>query len=222
MLAKAVNKKDFQVNRSNLKNLAFVVAAASLSITSANADSHTYDVGTGSSVTAYTGSLDGLTISTTLNPTLPTISFTLDDLQSFTFDFFNISTPEGSVEADDKKDQPITAVLNFSTPSTSATITGQTDATTTGFLGRIEEGHVIWDGPETITLGDREFEVTLSDEIFNRGPLFGLGNKGATVEATVEQLASFSTRSVSAPDASSTMALLGGALCALAGLKRRA
>jgi VPDSG-CTERM motif len=71
-----------------------------------------------------------------------------------------------------------------------------------------------------LTLPDRTFGVSLSDEQFNRG-LFGLdeGEKyGAVVQATVKQIGS---SYVSVPDNGSTAMLVGLSLLIIASASKR-
>lgn len=208
------------MNTTGIKSLAVAGAIFALG-SSAYAINLNYAIGTGSSVTAYTGSENGLQISSVLNPNLSTINFNLNDSQSFTFNFFTISTPESAVNSDDKAPKTISATLEFGAPLTSATVGGDTVGVTTGLFGHIEFGEVTWNGPVDVTVGDREFQVTLSNEIFNEGILFGLGRKGAVVKATVEQLSSVEARSDPAPDSGTTCELLGAAIVALGAVKRR-
>ena len=91
-------------------------------------------------------------------------------------------------------------------------------------LGIADWGEVVWDTPAPIfSVGDRSFQLTLSDETFNAGP-WGLSageTYGATVKATVTQLSSSVAH---VPDSGSTALLLGLALTGLglAGYRRRA
>lgn len=174
-----------------------------------------YDIGGASSVSA--NSTDpGLVISTSLSAGLSSVAFTLNDGQSSTFAFFNIWTNEGSVESDDTASKPISAYLDFAVPmpNSGTTVDGETYGVRTGFLGNIQYGQLVWDGPVIVTASDREFVITLSNEVFNYGELWGTGCKGATVEATVTQ------RSSSVPEASATLSLLGLGMLAIAGFRR--
>jgi hypothetical protein len=140
----------------------------------------------GGSISANTG--DGLIINTSLNlPSVP-YAFNLSDGESHTFTFFEIWTPETTINHDDKVPQPISATLFFSDPLTNATVNGLTFGGSVWWGGG-QWGEVKWATPApTFTLGDRTFTVTLSGETFNFG-LFGLSEGwcyGATVEATVK------------------------------------
>jgi hypothetical protein len=174
-----------------------------------------YDIGTGSYVTANTAD-PGLVIETSLNAGLPGVGFTLNDGQSSTFAFFNIWTNEDSVNNDDTVAKPISAYLDFAVPmpNSGTTVDGETYGVRTGFLGNIQYGQLVWDGPVIVTSADREFVITLSDETFNYGELWATGCKGATVEATVTQ------RSSSVPETSATLSLLGLGMLAIAGFRR--
>jgi hypothetical protein len=176
-----------------------------------------YVIGSGSTVVANQDSENGLSIETSLASGLTGTSFVLNDGQSQTFDFFNIWTNETSVN--------ISATLNFSDPLLGASVGGVTFG---GWffwgLGIADWGEVVWDTPAPIfSVGDRSFQLTLSDETFNAGP-WGLSageTYGATVKATVTQLSSSVAH---VPDSGSTALLLGLALTGLglAGYRRRA
>ncbi len=175
-----------------------------------------YDIGTGSTVTANTTD-PGLIIGTSLSAGLPAVAFTLNDGQSSTFAFFNIWTDESSVNAgEDTVPKTISAYLDFAIPSPNSgtTTTGETYGVRSGLLGFYQNGQLTWDGPVMVTAADRTFEISLSDEVFNAGEFWGLGCKGATVEATVTQ------RSSSVPDSSATLSLLGFGMLAIAGCRR--
>lgn len=86
---------------------AVVFAAALCVAPSAKAVLLGYTVGADSVVNANTGS--GLIISTELNGALEGTHFSLDDGDSWTFDFFRIWTTEGSVESDDRSPKAISA-----------------------------------------------------------------------------------------------------------------
>lgn len=178
----------------------------------------TYEVGTGSSVTAHTSG-DGLLIGTELDANLASVAFGLDDGDSYTFSFFKIWTGEGNVGNDDKVPRPITASLVFDVPSAIATVGGETvgAVSLTGFY---QWGKVTWDGPATINAADRIFYVSLSDETFNPGSWWGLGNCGAIVEATVTQGKSWKDIP-QVPDGGASLALLGIGLIGLGALKRK-
>ena len=151
----------------------------------------------------------GLVLNTSFASGLSGTNFTLDDGQSSSFSFFSIWTDETTVNSDDVVAMNISATLNFSDPLTGATVNGVTFGGSIIF-GLVQWGQVQWDGPTTVTLGDREFSLSLSDEIFNPG-LFGLSNGsgcGATVRGTITQIAS-GPRGVSVPENGSTAALLG-------------
>lgn len=175
-----------------------------------------YDIGGASSVTANTAD-PGLVIGTSLNAGLSAVAFTLDDGQSSSFAFFNIWTDESSVNSgEDTTAKPISAYLDFAVPmpNSGTTVDGETYGVRTGFLGNIQYGQLVWDGPVIVTASDREFVITLSDETFNYGELWGTGCKGATVQATVTQ------RSSSVPETSATLSLLGLGMLAVAGFRR--
>ena len=151
----------------------------------------------------------GLVLDYSLASGLTGTSFTLNDGLSSSFGFFNIWTTESAINNDDKSWKPISATLSFSTPISSATIDGDTYGVKAGFLGSYQAGKVVWDGPATMILSDRTFQISLSNETFNAGYLWSLGCKGATVEATVTQI-------TSVPDGGITLMLLGLGLSGLA------
>lgn len=154
----------------------------------------------------------GLVINTSWAPGLSGTSFTLDNGNSSTFNFFSIWTNETTVNADDLVSKAISVTLQFSDPMTGATVNGVTFGGSILF-GIAQWGQIQWNGPTTITLGDRVFSVALSDEMFNVG-LFGLSEGpgcGATVRATITQISS----AMGVPDQGNTAMLLGVALAGL-------
>lgn len=166
-----------------------------------------------------TGNLSdpGLVINTSLSPGLAGTSFTLNDGGSSTFNFFDVWTNESFVNPDDLIAMSISATLYFSDPVTGVTVDGLTFGGSVLF-GLAQFGQVQWNGPTTVTLGDRVFSVALSDQIFNFG-LFGLSEGegyGATISATVTQLSSNTV-----PDTGSTAALFGVGLVALGLFSRK-
>ncbi len=180
-----------------------------------------YDVGAGSTVDANNGA--GLEMEWMLKPGLSNTAFTLDNSQSFTFGFFDIWTDETAVNPDDTVSKSITATLNFTVPDIYAVVGGNTVGIS--FFGIVQAGRVIWDNPAPIFNAlDRQFSIDLSDETFNLG-FFGLNEGqrfGATVEATVTQISSYSpiTNSVPVPDSGATVHLLGLSFLAVAAYRR--
>jgi hypothetical protein len=164
----------------------------------------TYEIGDDSSVSGNLSYPD-LVIKYTLVAGLKDVAFSLNDGQNYTFDFLKIWTDETDVSIwEDTAKKPITVSLDFSTPDESLYLYGDTY----GINGFWRWGQVSWDGPVTLTLTDRTFKVSLSDEQFNEG-LFGLdeGEKyGAVVQATVKQIGS---SYVSVPDNGSTAMFVG-------------
>lgn len=160
----------------------------------------------------------GLVIHTSLSGGLTGTSFTLNDGGSSTFNFFSIWTDETTVNSDDLVAHAISATLNFSDPLTGATVNGVTFGGSILF-GLSQWGQIQWNGPTTITLGDRVFSLSLSNEIFNPG-IFGLSDGqgcGATIEATVRQISSSLSNpsGSSVPEQGNTILLLGAAAGAL-------
>jgi hypothetical protein len=180
-----------------------LLASASLAALASSPLFATDYVISGGSVSANPAHPDnaGLEINTQVNGGIAGLGFALNDGDSITFPFFDIWTPEGSIQGDDLASVPITATLNFSLPSIGADLSGVTFG---GSVIIFQWGKVEWGAPVTVTTGDREFEVSLSDEVFNFG-FFGLGKQGATVSATVRQVSS------RVPDGGSTLLMLGGA-----------
>ena len=165
----------------------------------------------------------GLVIHTSLSGGLAGTSFTLNDGGSSTFNFFNIWTDETTVNSDDLVAYNISATVNFSDPFTGATVNGVTFGGSILF-GLSQWGQIQWSGPTTITLGDRVFSLSLSNEIFNPG-IFGLSDGqgcGAIIEATVTQISSINNPSgPSVPDQGNTVLLLGAASALLVFSRKR-
>jgi hypothetical protein len=168
-----------------------------------------YEIGSGSSVTAH-NSGDGLVIKTELSPTLSSQAFTLNDGQSYTFNFFRIWTDESMVDSDDTVAKLITARLDFDVPDIGAKIYGLTfSGTYYGYSG----GAVVWNDPVTVIAGDREFTVNLNNAYFDVAQ-GGLGDTPATITATVKQIRSGGS-SIPVPDGGTTAVLLGAGLGAM-------
>jgi hypothetical protein len=207
--------------RNGLLAAAFCLAA--VLAPSARALPTYYELASGS-VTAN-ASEPGLVIGTSVNPSLPGTSFTLNDGGSTTFSFFDIWTDEPTINSDDKVSFGISATLNFVDPFTGATVNGITVGGSL-FKGLSQWGELTWNGPVTVTVpGDRVFQITLSDETFNYG--FGGLNEGmmcgATVEATITQIGSTTPPALerNVPDNGSTVVLLGVAVAGLGLLARK-
>ncbi len=199
--------------------IALVVIAAV--IPSALAVPKYYELGNGSSVSAFSGPEPpgggGLVIQTMVEPGVAGTNFTLDDGQTYSFELFDIWTNETYVNSDDTVPRQITATLDFAVPSSDPTITGDTVGTGI-FCGIIQFGQVSWNGPATVVLsGDRTFQVSLSDEIFNIG-LFGLSDGpcwGADVKACITQIDSVVVAQETVPDTGNSALLLGVAVVAI-------
>ena len=176
----------------------------------------TYEMGDGSAVSGNFSD-PGLAIKYALVAGLKDVAFSLNDGESYTFDLFKIWTDETDVAlGEDTVKKPITVNLDFDTPNESLNLSGDTF----GINGFLQWGQVSWDGPVTLTLTDRTFRVSLSDEQFNKG-FFGLdeGAKyGAMVQATVKQIGS---SYVSVPDNGSTAMLVGLSLLVIASASKR-
>jgi hypothetical protein len=174
-----------------------------------------YEIGTGSTVEA--NSTDpGLVVGTSLSSTLSGTTFNLNDGGSTTFNFFKIWADEGSVNSDDLTQLPITATLDFLTPTIGAVVEGVTFGATV-IWGMGDHGVLKWDAPVTVAVADRTFEVALNDVIFSKG-LFDLSNDSSWVKATVTQISSSAAASV--PDGGATMLLLGVGIAALGVFRR--
>lgn len=192
-----------------------ILLACALAAPLAHATS--YEIGDFSSVSVNPG--NALEISTSFAPGLNNVAFNLNDGQSHTFGFFNIWTEEDDVGSEDKAQINISATLDFDSPLNQfADFSGVTFGGTywVPFL-QFQYGKVEWNAPVMVTSGGMQFEVSLSDEVFNLG-LYGLNDgmkHGATVKATVRQISS------NVPDSGSTVALLGLALVSVGVIARR-
>lgn len=179
-----------------------------------------YQIGGGSSVTANNAD-PGLVIGTELSSDLSGTSFNLNDGQSAQFNFFKIWSVESAVNpVDDYAPKPITATLDFTTPSIDAVIHGVTFGATINWF--YDKGVLTWDAPELITVADRTFSVSLSNVEFSKGGGFDfdLGSSKQWVTATVKQVSS-GTVLASVPDGGSTVILLGSAVAALGMFRMR-
>jgi hypothetical protein len=203
---------------------AAIAAAALLLLASSGlAVSLNYTVASGS-VIADTAE-PGLVLGTMVKPTVAGTTFSLNDNQSFTFDFFDIWTDEPKINADDLISSQISATLNFSDPFTGATVNGITIGGK--WMGGLSQwGELSWNGPVTISSGGRTFQITLSDvDEFNYG-FGGLGAGmmcGATVQATITQISSGTPHESGnrpVPEGGKTALLLGSALVGLRALAR--
>jgi hypothetical protein len=200
------------------KNILFGFVLAGATLSTAVAIPLTYDVGTGSSVTANSSS-DGLAIRTQLAAGLSSQLFTLNDGQSYTFNFFSIWTDETYVDSDDTTPKAITATLDFAIPDVNAQIGGITfSGTYQGTSGGavLWKDALVWNDSVTVKVGTRVFTVTLNDAVFDLGQNGSLGNSPAMITATVTQLSS-----TAVPEGGSTAALLGVGFGALVLARRR-
>ena len=144
-------------------------------------------------------------------------TFDLDPGDSETFNLFKIWTTEGSVNVDDENPMAIAVNFDFILPEVgSSSVDGETVGNSVLF-GLYQEGVLSWNGPADFffgPFGDGHIQISLSDETFNEG-VFGLGNKGSKVEATLTLIAD---ATVSAPG---TIAMFAIALLGLALVARR-
>jgi hypothetical protein len=195
-----------------------LAAGAALAQTSAFAVLKPYAIGSDSKVFASSGD-PGLRIETSISPGLSGTAFSLEDGGSHVVDFFGIWTTESDVGDDDKAPRTITATLNFALPEEDAVFSGVTfgGQITWMFVLNTHFAKVQWDGPVLISVpGDRQFSVTLSDEVFNSG-LYGLGDHGATVRATITQISSRNSPIERVSDSGPTLIFLGGGALAVGG-----
>ena len=121
------------------------------------------------------GSWGGLMINVT--PDSGNVNFNLDTVNQSTGwqKLFTISSPEGSMDLDDLLNwEPIEVTFAFTSPGgLGGDIGGSTGGTAVWkgfFKGWDNEGHVIWDGPETWAFGDTgKLRVQLSNADFDLG-----------------------------------------------------
>jgi hypothetical protein len=128
-------------------------------------------------------------------------TFTLNDSGERTFNFFNITTDDWFENAS------IDASINFTLPVQTVDIDG---STTFSFLF-IPIYLTDFNTPQTFTLADRTFKVTLSEPSF-------LVSTTATVTATIKQLSSTVSP---VPDGGNTAMLLGMGFVILTYVSRR-
>lgn len=211
--------------KKTIKTALGLTALCALALTpSAQALSRTYQIGSGSSVTANTG--DGLIISTQLDSGLSGRTFILDDGASTSFKFFRIWTTEDDVGGDDTVAKSITATLDFAMPDLDASVPGSTTGIKTPvlFFGSYQYGKVTWNDPVTISALDRTFTIDLNDAVFNEGWL-GLNDGkcfGANITATITQTGSMTPQpQPTVPDGGSTAMLVGLGLVGIGLLHRK-
>ena len=145
------------------------------------------------SVTNYNtnaGTFGGLVINVT--PPAGPVSFTLDnagDTTGFNH-LFTISSPEGSMDFDDLLFwKPIEVTFDFDSPDFGGSVGGSTGGTTEwkwNIFGFDNEGHVVWDGPESFAFGDTGLlRVDLKKADFDLG-----GSASVKAKFTLESLPS--------------------------------
>lgn len=157
-----------------------LAAAAVLAVTSGAARATDF-AGT-FTIDSYNGT-NGLIIDTAANSGFGTgggntLNFSLDQGQSTgAHSLFDIYTPEGSVENDDKITRQISVTFSFTepTPAFGGGATGTTVGQSTWFwFINYQECKLTWDNPGTFDIaypggGDGDLQVTLSNGYFNGG-----------------------------------------------------
>lgn len=196
-----------------MKNLAIVGAMLALFTVSAGAQATqitaTYNV-------YANGSDPGLKIGTA-NLAPDAFSYDLEAGESKTFDLFEIWADESAVnwndhnwdldfnDGDDIAAKPISVEFDLLFPELHAgSVAGTTMGNVDGFLGFSQWGELTWDAPLDFFfggLGDGHIRIVLSDEAFNEGILWGLGDHGAIVEATLTLVQDATVVAVPAPGA---------------------
>lgn len=146
--------------------------------------------------------------------------------QSYSFNLFRIWTDEATVNrGEDDQPQPIAVSFAFTNPVVSGTTQGQTFGERSGFLGVIQQGRVVWDGPLTLSFGagnTGRMTITLSNGVFNTG--LGSLDEGVTESALVRATLRYDQAPVSSPAAvplPATLPLLAAGVGAIGLAARR-
>ena len=175
------------------KHMAAAVAAALVTSVAAATPAAAVEFLGDFTVTNYNtnaGTFGGLVINVT--PPSGPVAFNLNNVGDTTgFNhLFTISSPEGSMDFDDLLFwKPIEVTFDFSSPDFGGTIGGSTGGTSEwkwSIFGFDNEGHVVWNGPQSFAFGDTgRLRVDLQKADFDLG-----GTASVKAKFTLESLPS--------------------------------